>query len=346
MCPLTSHYAKERETKMNINKNTTLTLSVNTTETSTPNVHSKTKLAKTGSIELQVKKLQAANVHGKVFNQEKIDYTIQMIDTDLIDPADKQRDTSAEWATKRLIEQDGLNAVYLGILSVVKIPDSPRYKVFDGCGRLLMAQLQGLKQVPCLVHTIDDQEAAKAFAYMQSNGRRNLSKEIIFANQVEAGEHGALAHRDWLAANGLYIRAADDITVPEAGKGQEVKYRVVQLAYPNHTDLAVATVLKWIRSKWSTAPSIPQDLIMGMLHITKNVPETLKNGLQTAITDFFKSLNIKDITGLRWKKNGGNVHNQEDASVALGFWEDFKESDQWKASFASIFTKSKIAPKK
>lgn len=330
---------------MNINKNTTLSLSVDTTETSTPNVHSKTRASARG-IEGEIKTLQSKNVHGKVINQEKIDYTIQMIDTELLDPLDTQRDTSAPWATKRLVEQGGLNAVYMGVLLVIKIPNSPRYKVFDGCGRLLMAQLQGLKEVPCLVHNITDQEASVAFAYMQSNGRRNLSKEIIFANQVEGGETGALNHATWLENNGLYIRAADDLTVPAAGKGQEVKYRVVQLAYPNYTDLAVATVLKWIRSRWSTAPSIPQDLIMGMLHITKNVPETLKNGLQTAITDFFKSINIKEVTGLKWKKNGGNVHNQEDASVALGFWEDFKESTQWKASFASIFTKSKIAPKK
>lgn len=350
-----SQYAKEKEINMlnNYEYTNTNTNSENVSDSEnnssfTPKVHSRTKISsRTGSVDVLVNQLQTANVHGKIFNQDKINYAIQMIDTDLLDPLDSQRDTSAEWATKRLIDQGGLNAVYMGVLSVVKIPDSPRYKVFDGCGRLLMAQLQGLKEVPCLVHTINEQEASCAFAYMQSNGRRNLTKEIIFVNRVAAGEQVALDEQAWLEDNGLYIVAADNLTVPAAGQGQVVKYRVVEMVCKKYTDSAVSTVLGWIRAGWPTAKYIPQDLFMGMLHVTKKVPETIKNGLQTAIKDFFENINIRDIKDVKqWKRDGGAVHNQEDASVATGFWKAFTKSKQWKTSFANVFTLNKVAPKK
>lgn len=309
-------------------------------------VHSKAK----GNLSSDRQKLQDAGLIKRSYNKDKIDYNIQWISTDLLVPLETQRDTESHWAVNRLIERDGFDWAACGVLLVQKAKEFPEYFVFDGCGRMLMAQLVDIEELPCVVYAISKEQASEYFAYMQSNGRRNLTKEIIFANRVAAKDPKALDHEQWLTTLGLHIVAATKPTPLLIGDaaGQQVKYRFVELAYNKYSIDQLLMVKKWIRSAWPKEASIHQDMYMGLLHLTAVVPGTMKNGLNAAITNYFNSLSVqyRESKKTEWKHKGGNQHNAEKESVALGFLEDFKNSVFWKAGFAGQgMTRVNVGPK-
>jgi hypothetical protein len=298
-------------------------------------VHNKAK----GNLSADREKLEQAGLIGASFNKDKVDYNIQWISTDLLVPLETQRDTESSWAVNRLIEKNGFDWAAAGVLLVQKAKEFPEYFVFDGCGRFLMAEMVDIEELPCLVYNISKAQASEYFAYMQSNGRRNLTKEIIFANRVAAQDPKAIDHEQWLQNLGLHIVAATKPTLLQIGDstGSQVKYRFVEMAYGKYTHEQLKMVKTWIQSAWPKETSIHQDMYMGLLHLVSVVPGAMKNGLNNAITNYFNTLNIqyRESKKTEWKHKGGNQHNAEKESVAIGFLEDFRNSAFWKHNFTS-----------
>lgn len=311
-------------------------------ENTAPSFHSKV----TGNPEKVYKKLLKQDFY-KEINRDKIPANGQVVwlPTDILTPLESQRDTKVSWAPAKFDSRGGFDWTCFAPISVShKLPDT-NYYVFDGCGRVLMAQLMEVKEVPCWVYNISKEEAAGLFSYTQSDGRRELSQEIIFANQVTFGDKTALNHEAWLKKFGLLVQAAEDVLRGDPN-GDLVKYRLVKLVYGKYTDDEVNQVLTWMRLAWPNAGYIQQDIFLGLLHFVHKIPDAMRNGLNKAITNYFTNLEDTFSTpkATQWMHKGGNQKNQVKESVALGFYEDFRRTKHFNPSFRQVIKVWKFKP--
>jgi len=322
------------------NKMTTLSLNKEL-----PSFHNKADK----KVEINYEKWKDNPHYRKQINQGSIERNIRWMNPAILTPLDTQRDTKSKWCIERLEDMQGLDWTCFAPLSVSQDPnnDNAPFYVFDGCGRLLMAQMQDISEVPCYVYRITKEEAARRFAYTQDRGRRNLSKEIIFANMLAAKDSEALAEEQWLIKHKLYVQAAEDIKIGDVS-GDLIKYRFVKLAKDNYSEAIIIQALDWIRKAWPDYGSVQQDMAMGLIHFLDKIPEAMKNGLNSAITEYFINLvpeAYSDPTKCKWKKDGGGVHNQEKESVAKGFYDHFQKSRYYSTSFNNVVRKYKFEPK-
>lgn len=267
------------------------------------------------------------------------------IPVDQLVPLETQRETSSTWAQNRLNDQEGFDVIACGALSVALDPNDGIYYVYDGCGRLLQAQINmAPATLPCLVFDIPKELAAFYFAYNQERGRRSLKPEVIFVNSVYSGDPDALVWRDKLVDLECYIKGETNYAVPhpEPINQPEIKYRALTVGW----DLSGGdiTIMKDARDIiWDAYIATPfkcniirQDLFWGLILFLKQYPEARKNGFRTALRQFMSYIALgKNQKDIRWKQDGGNLHNQEALSVALGMYDEFRKSSFWKGSFNS-----------
>lgn len=274
------------------------------------------------------------------------------IPVDQLVALESQRETSSTWAQNRLNNQHGFDIIACGALSVALDPNDGIYYVYDGCGRLLQAQLNmAPATLPCLVFDIPKELAAFYFDYTQSEGRRSLSPEVIFVNRAYSGNADALKWRDLLVELECYIKGQTNYAIPHPQpiNQPEIKYRALTVGYDlSGQDVALMKEARDII--WDAYIATPfkcniirQDLFWGMILFLKTYPSARKNGFNKALRQFMSytaiGQNQKDIN---WKKDGGNLHNQEALSTAIGLYNAFHQSSFWKASFNSVAPKYQL----
>jgi hypothetical protein len=282
----------------------------------------------------------------------------QWLNTKQLIPLETQRKTYDRWILKVLAHCQGFDWVAFNSLSVAHDKKTGKYYVFDGCGRLALAQIYNIEQVPCLVFDLDQQSAAHYFAFMQDEGRRKMDPETLFINKYYSGNIAADIEYKRLLAMDCYILGNTEYPVPQQTKPSyaQIKHAFLTRGYVkaggrlddtvNNVDALtlMRESVDLVKQAWfpqykynlagSKKPWTPetgfiirQDLYMGLITLLRIYPEFRINNnkkMHGHLADYLRSVaesvHQKD---LPWKKEGENQHNHEDISVAWGLYKSF-----------------------
>ena len=285
-----------------------------------------------GDVESIDQALTKKGLLGQVLNAD-VPIHFEYVSVDELYPLETQRITSGKWVEERLEDIKGYDTLAAGALSVAKDPDDGKYYVFDGCGRLALAQLNGVpNKLPCLVYGITKKRAAFYFSYNQDKGRRNIDKETIFVNSWYSGEEEALEQGKLLKELGCYIQGKTDFVVPEKLDGTpEVKHVILTkgLMKAKGDKTLMRQVRDMICTAWTPIRnrkySIRTDLFTGLVYFLQVFPEAREGALNKTLQDFLNihAISTPDQNQITWRKDGGSIENNEDFSVAYGMTKAF-----------------------
>jgi len=282
-------------------------------------------------------------IAGQVRNKD-IRMEFKYLPVDQLVSLETQRETSGNWAEKRLNDLTGFDMLACGALSVAYDESDDIYYVFNGCGRLAQAQInQAPHELPCLIYHIPKARAAFYFSYTQDKGRRNLSKEVIFVNAVYSGDPESLKLAEILEDIECYIKGQTDYAVPhpQIYGHPEIKVRALEDGYKiargNIDLMKLARDMIW-RAWANTAEGCPQlrsDVFCGLLTFFKIFPEATTGSINKALQNFLNwyATGTKQ-SKVSWKHKGGNQHNKENLCVAYGLYKDFRESQFYKQNYS------------
>lgn len=322
---------------------TSLTQEVNIQENDSVEIHNKFR----GDAEKVINKLVKKNATQT--HNTHLQPRLEWISTTLLEPLESQRITKETWTEKRLIALGGLDMWAFGTLSVCLDPRDNVYYVWDGCGRLALAQLHGLDIVPCVVVEGLKEQAAFYFGYNQdsSQGRRTLSKEVLFVNRYYSGDHTAVTEANNLDKLGLYIKGDTDFSVPHPQPNGhiEIGYRAFAegAGIMNHDMIVQRQVRDMIVMAWNNNPegcrTINQDIYWALGEFLTTFPAARKNGMNTALQHFLNNIATgKSQKKVDWKPKGLSGNSGVSKQLACGLLSAFKESSFWKPSFGNILT--------
>lgn len=325
-----------------------------------PTVHSMVR----GDVAKTYAKQEKKGLTGKVrFADRKP--ILQDIKLSNLTPLDTQRETSSKWVLERQESQNGLNMIAFGALSVAHDPEDGKYYVWDGCGRWAIADFNGgIDTVPCLVYNMTKAEAAYYFAYNQEEGRRKLSREVTFVNGVRGGDPEHLVWAKRLDEIGAYIKANDSeagiVNSDAKSKGYpEILTRALIDGYKlSGNDVAICRQARdMIVSAWGTSdsgcPKIVTEVYWALIVVLKAIPESRKNGLNTAMQKYLNYIAqgnsqaeaCKEWKGKDLKGITGNVGIAKE--IGYAFAKSFVgKKTFFKESYRNDFVLSKIVPKK
>lgn len=304
-----------------------------------------------GDAESAVKKL--AKKEANRTSNSHLTPKLMNISTRELVPLESQRVTKENWTVKRLEALGGLDMWAFGTLSVCYDIRDNTYYVWDGCGRLALAQLHGLDTVPCVVIEGKKEQAAFYFGYNQdsSQGRRTLSKEVLFVNRYYSGDTTALQEANILTLLGLYVKGDTDYSVPNPTPVGYVEIGYRAFAEGNkiaHGDIHIQRQARdMIVSAWSNNPNgcqfINQDIYWALIQFLMSYPEARKNGLNTSLQQFLTHIATgKDQSKVTWKEKGLSGNSGVSKILAMGLLKSFKDSIYYKDSFKSILTTKRL----
>lgn len=298
-----------------------------------------------GDAESVIKKL--AKKQANITSNDHLVPQLRFITTDDLVPLESQRVTKENWTIKRLEALGGLDMWAFGTLSVCYDHRDNTHYVWDGCGRLALAQLHGLKSVPCIVIEGKKEQAAFYFGYNQdsSQGRRTLSKEVLFVNRYYSGDNTAIKEADLLTQLGLYIKGDTDYSVPNPTPSGYVEIGYRAFAEANkiaNNDIDIQRQARdMIVSAWNNNPNgcrmISQDIYWALIQFLTSYPEARKNGLNTSLQQHLSHIAMgKDQSKVTWKEKGLSGNSGVSKILALGFLKSFKDSIYYKDSYKAI----------
>jgi hypothetical protein len=318
-----------------------------------PTMHSKFKGDATGL----VKRLQKAGIHKKQINATKRGHYERIKIADMV-PLDSQRNVTESWIYKVLKMADGFDWIAAGLQFVARDPITGINYIWDGCGRLALAEINEINELDCWVMEMTQAEAAHYFVHVQKTAKRSLDPSIIFCNAYAHGESSALHWSMILQRLGLRVQGADDLWVPKILPQDRINYPQVKLraveqamkyadrrGNQEQDNLSNIDLIKFARDTivfagWND-DQVRQDLLPGLVIFYSVYPEAMKNGLNTMIRDWFKGLaQTTKQSRLTFKHTGGNQHNREAESVALGIVKELFASPKF--SHGHIVTQKKM----
>jgi hypothetical protein len=320
-----------------------------------PTMHSKFR----GNAESLTKKLQKAGLYQKQKNADKRGHYQRIKIVDMV-PLDSQRNVTESWVYKVLKMADGFDWIAAGLQFVARDPQSGINYVWDGCGRLALAAASEIDELDCWVMEMTQAEAAHYFVHVQKTAKRSLDPGIIFCNAYAHGESDALYWAMRLQKLGMRIQGADDLWVPKISKEDlidypQVKLRAVEQAFkyaqrrgPEACDIiSDFDIVRFARDTivqagWND-DQIRQDLLPGLVIFYSVFPEAMKNGTNKMIRTWFQGLaqTVKQ-SKLTFKHTGGNQHNREAESVALGIVKELQGSPKFNAGHAMVLTQKRM----
>lgn len=274
----------------------------------------------------------------------------EIIATANLIPLDSQRDAKTAWIKKALKLSGGFDSVAAGIIQVARDPQTGYNYVWDGAGRLALAQATGVAQLNCWVVDMNPQDAAHYFVYTQKTSNRSLKADELFINAFEKGEREAVEFAQVLERLGMRIQGAHDYWVPRVDFISKSKYprcneRSVRYALSiaqgdeSFVRFARDTI---VDAGWND-DQIRKDLLPGLTMVYMCYPEMMRNGLSKSFKSYFQSLaGTVSQNKLQFKQMGGNMHNREVESVALGIITGFRNSPSMRPSQNGIVTLSRI----
>ncbi len=291
----------------------------------------------------------------------------QIKTTDLV-PLESQRTTNDRWTVQRLKALGGLDMWAFGALSVCHDTRDGKNYVWDGCGRLALAQLHQLDQVPCLVVEGNKEDAAFYFGYCQdsSQGRRTLSKEVLFVNRYFSGDKTAIQESEVLSQLGLFVQGDTSYSVPQplVPGHVEIGYRAFHEGFYTIadaddslpiTDPVIKNKISLVRqardmivTAWSHNASgcnyINQDIFWALLFLFKVYPEVRTGVMNTRLQQFLNYVAMgQDQKHVKWKAAGLSGNSGVAGQLAFGLLKAWKNtSNFYKTSDSGILTYKKL----
>ncbi|MNS92407.1 hypothetical protein D3C72_1265440 [compost metagenome] len=269
-----------------------------------------------------------------------------------------QRATKAKTIEKHLKAEDGFDWNLWRPISVAKWKDETGLEVYrrwDGDHRFHMWNIvfPNAETIPCIVYEVANESVANSlFVKIQSSRQKNLTVEEVFVNDVLAKDPSALQTAAAMAYCDVCVQLDDaappqfpvGTTVPVGSKSRfttkvrrfkdSVALQMHSKANPvkgspttgvEFTKLA-ATV---IRDVWGTnETAIRPDTLYGIALLfsyypTLAAPQYLPDFI-TFLRTFAGNRNSATVTS-GFKQTGGNVHNHEGESIALGLATELKQ---------------------
>jgi len=327
-----------------------------TTTVMQPTMHSKFNQ---NHIDGLISELQKAGVYKKQQNESRRGH-YEQIPTSKLVPLDTQRNVTKNWIIKVLKLSEGFDWISMGLIFVARDTKTGINYVWDGCGRLALAQANEIAALDCWVLEMDQAEAAGYFVRVQKTTKRSLDSAVHFCNAYAHGEKEALAMAKTLSILGMRIQGADDVWVPVIPKEDLVDYPQVKLRgieqaikYANRRGpkeveaLSNNDLIRFARdiivqAGWND-DLIRQDLLPGLVIFYSVYPEAMKNGLNKMIRAWFQGLaqTVKQ-SKLTFKHSGGNQHNREAESVALGIVKELHGSPKCNANHKMILIQKRM----
>lgn len=274
----------------------------------------------------------------------------EVIDVRDLEPLESQRNAKTTWIEKALKLSGGFDSVAAGIIQVARDPETGKNYVWDGCGRLALAIASGVPTLNCWVTEMSKQNAAHYFVYTQKTSNRGLQPGELFINAFEFGDPKAVAFADTLKRLGLRIQGADDYWVPKVPLAVRAQYPTCKERSVKRALFYAAgdeTIVRFARDTivqagWND-DQVREDLLPGLVIVYMCYPEMMKNGLSKSLRSYFQSL-AGTVTQkkLSFKDQGGNMHNRESESVAIGIIKCFRDSPAFKAGYKATVTEKRI----
>lgn len=276
--------------------------------------------------------------------------TLEELDVNSLEPLESQRITKTEWVQKRIEKMGGLDWFAFGQLSVCRDTTDGKDYIWDGCGRHAIAVAVGVDKVPCVVIEGKKEDAAKYFAYNQDEGRRSLSKEVLFVNQVYSGDPDALKQLSDLQTLGMYVQGDTDLPAPNPvpPNSIEVNYRTFNEGYKiaNGNLNVMRQARDMISIAWSQGNNVCKfiqgDIYWGVLYLLVTYPAAQTNGANAGLQAYLNSLGAnKQQKKIKWKPTGLSGNSGVAPVLAYGLLKDWMDTDHFKPSFS---TNSGIRP--
>jgi len=292
------------------------------------------------------RRLEAVGLLGKEVNLDRRGRHMVLSPLD-IKPLESQRDASLEWAFKCLKGRGGWDWGAAGVLNVVRV--NGEYYAWDGNGRLLQAQITGIPKIDCWVFDGTMEQGAEHFVYNQKDGLRTLTNEQIFVNEVFSGNSEALETCKQLKVVGLAIEGAKDIRYPEGSSDPLVKYNAfVKTLRITDSNLKVMKLARdIIHEAYPKDGIVRAELFGGLSFLLHKWGEKVWLGEEYEKFKEFMIvfMGLKPQHKLPFKKDGGNVHNDEHGSVARGIRKHFFESltPYWRKKYPQVDLNKKVA---
>ena len=281
-----------------------------------------------GDLSKTVQSLQKKGIHGRVVNSDRKGKHVVLNPKD-ITPIDSQRDTYLGWVEKALTSRKGFDYLAANPINVFKTETG--YKCWDGIGRLAMAQVQSLPEIDVWLAEGTEKEAAEYFVYNQKDGRRTLSPEIVFSNEVACEDSEALTLLNQLEMTGVCVRTNAEKVLPVDSDNPEIKINAFKKALTiTNGDLSVLKMVRdTIVQAYPGTKIVRAELFTGLSWVYTVYEGARRPGATyTALNKFLKHhAELKEQHKLPFKESGGNQHNNEAGSVAYGFVREFTNSN-------------------
>jgi len=279
-------------------------------------------------------------------------------------PLESQRFTKASWVEKRLTKRGGLDMWAFGALDVCH--DNGINWIWNGCGRFSLAKLYAIDTlgkenadnflVPCLVIKGLKEEAAFYFGYSQDEGRRTLSKEILFLNRHYSSDPTAIVEAQQLSYLGLHVCGDSDKAVPEypAKDSINISYRAFSegllIADPKDKNNALKIMRQardMIATAWGNSlkndVKINQDIFWAVIFFLRLYPEARFNGVNTALQGFLTAIaTLTDQNKIDWKFKGLSGNKGIAPQLAYGLLKAFKATKFCKPHISKPLTYKRL----
>jgi hypothetical protein len=304
--------------------------------------HSKLKLRKKYNSALEFKQSLAKDNLCKEIHEDNKGH-FDWLSPSEIKPLDSQRITDSNWVEERLKAKGGLDWKYFGTIQLVWVEEDQQHYVWDGCGRLAMAQAVGAIQVPCMIKEGSKKDAAEMFFYNQKEGARTVDPDTHAVQKCFSGFGDDIINQ--LTHTGLSLSGNTELVYPENSTDPSIKINALTKSVRIAGGNAYLNIIKDARdiivNAYPNDNIVRAELLCGFTLLLKLYPDARKNGLHTRITEFLVG-EANPTTGrsqskLPYKKDGGNLHNNEAASVAYGFIKNFCNSN-----IATVSDKQKL----
>lgn len=282
----------------------------------------------------------------------------QVVNTDQCEPYDYNRDTKVEWATKCLQDEGGFNWQLFGSIEGIENPKTNSIEIWDGLGRLCMAQLANVMTIPVIVHKAGSPGAL--FVKKQKLRNRSLNQEAHFVSYCSALPDGVVVNKKEDDRIQVELDSLKTIGVRvESGVGN---FYPKNVPIHNHPKISISAVRRSLKitndsvtelqlarnaifGAYPSNDNIGKELFEGLVLLFRACPNAGKNGTYASICDLLKYKaggQEQKAVSSEFKALGGNQHNDEARSVALGLWESWNTSKFPTAAHKQVLRKKHI----
>jgi hypothetical protein len=282
----------------------------------------------------------------------------EMIPTSDCVPFDYNRDTKSEWCASTLAKEGSFDWQLFGAIEGIRNHETNKVEIWDGLGRLALAQFSNIDQIPVIIHEAGSVEAGALFVKKQKSRNRSLNQEAHFVAGCSVITKGGTIDKKTdaslkselkiLSTIGARVEGGVNTFYPataDVKKHPKIKINALRraLVIANQDATILTAARNLIVHAYGTEVELGKELFEGATLMFAACPAATKNGTFKALCNFLKSMNATPQGKLPFKKLGGNQHNDEARSVAFGFLEMFKVSAFGQGTPSTIIRDKHIA---